>query len=49
MGKTHSLLATLAASEPRSLRLALHHMHLPKLEDYGVLVYDADARRIQQA
>lgn len=29
-----------------SVRIALHHQHLPLMDDLGLVDYDADARRI---
>ncbi|WP_276271734.1 DUF7344 domain-containing protein [Haloarcula litorea] len=31
----------------RDLRVALHHVHLPKLDDAGVIHYDPDTHRIE--
>ena len=30
-----------------SVAVSLHHTHLPKLDEYGVLRYDADSGRVQ--
>jgi len=33
----------------RRTRIALHHNHLPKLDEYGMVVYDPDAMSVQPA
>jgi hypothetical protein len=32
----------------RRVTVALHHVHLPKLDDFGVVAYDPDARRVER-
>lgn len=46
--------ADVAASDRRSdgehrqrIRIALHHRHLPKMDDAGLVRYDAEAGRVQ--
>ncbi|WP_423999207.1 DUF7344 domain-containing protein [Haloarcula salina] len=51
-----SLSRSVAALEPeadpdddstvRTIAVSLHHTHLPKMADHGVLEYDADANRV---
>jgi len=51
-----SLASSVAALEPQvdpsddsavqTIAVSLHHTHLPKMADYGVLEYDADANRV---
>jgi hypothetical protein len=41
--------STLDASDEESVRrvkISLHHVHLPKMSDFGLLEYDADSHRI---
>jgi hypothetical protein len=32
-------------TDPETVRMSLHHVHLPKLADAGLITYDADAQR----
>lgn len=36
-------------SDLRRIRLTLHHVHLPKMADYGVISYDPDRRTVMLA
>ncbi|ELY65695.1 DUF7344 domain-containing protein [Natrinema versiforme] len=35
--------------ERRRIRTALHHIHLPKLEDFGLLSYDIETGQVRAA
>ncbi|WP_435152507.1 DUF7344 domain-containing protein [Haladaptatus sp. DFWS20] len=39
--------ATETDQSQRQLRQRLHHVHLPKLQDVGLLAYDAEAQMVQ--
>ena len=38
--------ATVGRTVQRSSKIGLHHTHLPKLDDYGVIEYDAEADEV---
>lgn len=38
--------ATDPAATKKRIKIALHHVHLPKLDDAGVVEYDPDARTV---
>jgi hypothetical protein len=44
-GWTASGPGTKPAADAETVRTALHHVHLPKLADVGLLTYDAETRR----
>lgn len=41
------VIGALAPDDPTDLRVALHHHHLPRLDDAGVVTYDAAAGTVE--